>query len=289
MKVYVKCPSTLSRAMFRVANALERWAPDDLVLVEREDDADLLVLHVIGLEALGYRTDQPCAVIQYCTGGGQDLSAWRPLWERARVVWSYYNLFPHLPTGARYVQHFYHAPLGIDTVFRTDFTPRPRDITVLTSGYVNGHGQEAIEEPTLSAQRVNATSAHLGPIPTGLSPNVKVNSKYDLGDSQLASLYRRVKYVAGLRFVEGFELGVVEGLACGARPVVFDRSDNRHWFGDHALYVPECDGEELVARLAQILAEEPRPVSREERRLVLDQFNWRTLVTEFWARVKERV
>jgi len=284
MKVYVKAPAKLSRAMFRVANALERYAPDDVQVVDDLESADLLVHHVIGLEAINYRLDKPCVVLQYCTGGGEDRSAWQPLWSRARVVWSYYDLTRHMPPDAV----FYHAALGIDPVFRPAFVPVPRDFMVMTSGYVNGHGQEAIEEPTLAAQLVGGTPVHLGPPPEGFSQPMNLNLFTAIGDADLATVYRRTKWVAGLRFVEGFELGVVEGLACGARPIVFDRADNRHWFGEHATYVSEESGDSLMNKLAKIFGQEPVPVSADERVTVLAKFNWKTLVSEFWDLVKEK-
>lgn len=281
--------------MFRVANALTRYRPADVEIVEREADADLLVLHVIGLEAVDYRPHQRCAVIQYCLNTTQpgDSEPWHPLWERAALVWSYYDL--HRRTCFPFGRNFYHAPIGIDPVFRAPAREeRLRDITILTSGYVNGRGQEAIQEPHVACQLVpGATAMHLGPIPEGLTRPFKFNYRYDLGDSEVAALYHRCKWVAGLRFVEGFELGVVEGLACGARPIVFDRPDNRYWFEGHAVFVPEnyddrgFDSEELTYRLADIIGRDPAPVTAEERREVLARFHWPTILDGFWRAVKE--
>lgn len=290
MKAYIKAPSRLSAAMFRVANALERYAPDDVQIVQHENEADLLVLHVIGLDAVNYRTDKRCAVMQYC--GGPDngaLSAWAPLWDRAVAVWSYLNLslLPLSPLK------FYRAPLGIDRVFCAPFVERPRDIGVLTMGCVNGSSQEALEEPIRAAQKVGLTTLHVaGPVerPIGFTgPLSFAVTPRNISDPTLARYYRRCKWIAGLRFVEGFELGVIEGLACGARPIVFDRSDNRHWFGEHARYVPECTGDRLTDWLAVIMSQEPPPVTLKERMDVLTRFNWKTLVTKFWNFVKERM
>lgn len=272
--------------MYRVANALEKYAPDDVTIVDREDEADMLVLHVIGLEAVNYRRDKQVAVMQYCTGTGdrtkENMAPWFPLWDRACLVWSYYDLREFIPTN------FYHAPLGIEPLFRQQAAEEvDRKYLVMTSGYVNGMPQEAIEEPTLAAQRLGKQAVHLGKIPVGLTQDLDMNLAHDITDVQLLDLYRKCEWVAGLRYVEGFELGVVEGLAQGARPVVFDRPDNRRWFGPHAFYVPECTGPELTEMLTALFAQASAPVSREERMAVLPQFSWKTLVTEFWHRVKE--
>lgn len=287
MKAYVAAPPKLSRAMKRVANALERYAPADVTIVQDPNAADVLVLHVIGLEAVNYREDKPCAVLQYCVNSAtkEGAAPWHPLWNRALTVWSYYNLAPLMPEDT----DFYYAPMGIDRVFRE---PRPncgRDYLVLTSGYVNGHGQEAIEEPTVAAEQCGGKAIHLGPMPTGITRNVEMNLATDISDVTLASIYRRCQFVTGLRYVEGFEMPAIEGLVNGARPVVFDRAEMRHWYQDSAVYVPECSGLELIDRLTAVFSEDRDPVSNEEREWALARFNWKTLAEGFWNRVKEQM
>lgn len=285
MRVYVKAPPKLSRAMYRVANALERYAPDGIHVVQTPEEADLLVHHVIGSEAIDYKPTKPCAVLQYCVNSAtpEGSAPWRPLWSRARVVWSYYDLTTHMPSDAC----FYYAPLGIDPIFRAQVGNSPRDIGLLTSGYVNGQGQEAIEEPILAARGHGLTTVHLGPLPTGLRILKDIDiTGAGIPDTKLVGLYRRTQRVSGLRYVEGFELGCVEGLACGARPVVFDRPEMRAWFNGHAEFVPE--DEHLEEALARVFAVEPEPVSESERAAVLARFNWKSLVSEFWNLVKER-
>lgn len=285
MRVYVKAPTNMSRAMFRVANALERYAPAGVEIVQDQASADLSVHHVIGLDAVGYRTSQPCAVIQYCVNSAtkEGSAPWHPLWARAKTVWSYYDLAPMMPDGAT----FYYAPMGLDPVFRGAARQafKPRDFGVLTSGYVNGHGQEAIEEPIVAAELIGLSSVHLGPMPTGLTRNVTVNVLHDISDASLVRLYEQCKWVMGLRFVEGFEMPAIEGLACGARPVVFDRPEMRHWYGDHAVYVPECHGDLLIQHLWEVFSTPPVPVSADEHAAVLSAFNWRTITAGFWERV----
>ena len=66
MKVAVNpVPSSLSKAMYRVADALERYAPAGVKIVTK--GADIQVLHVIGNGENVKRITQPkvYAVIQY--------------------------------------------------------------------------------------------------------------------------------------------------------------------------------------------------------------------------------
>ena len=47
MKVYLE-PTTSSRGIMRVRDALVQYAPKDIEIVSNESDADLVVIHVYG-------------------------------------------------------------------------------------------------------------------------------------------------------------------------------------------------------------------------------------------------
>lgn len=283
MKVFLQPPAHLSLAMFRVACALELTAPPDVQIVNHEDKADLLILHVIGPDAINYRADKKCAVMQYCLNtAGTPVTWWQPLWQRAAATWSYYDLTPYA------CPRFYHAPLGVAESFTDEFTPVPRVFGALTSGYVTGPGAEAIEEVTRACAAAGYRSVHLGPRPVGGDPATKYHVTGLIPDAKLAALYHQTRYVSGLRFVEGFELCALEGLACGARPIMFKRTDAK-WFHGHARYVTEQGGENLVRELQDIIAQDPEPVTPEERAVVLAKFNWDTLARGFWNTIMEAV
>jgi len=277
MRVHVEPAFTMSQAMFRVARQLVRYAPSHVKFTQHKNAADFHVLHAIGADAL--EVDEPdFAAIQYCmkTAGGS-LPAWQDWWSRSRVVWSYYGLdTPKL----------YHAPLGVDGDTFV-WSESRRDVGIVTTGYVSGPDAEAIEEVALAASMCGLTTVHLGPdtiqgmevAPTGWT---NVNG---ITDDELAHLYGRARWVSGLRHVEGFELPVLEGLVCGARPIVFDRPEMREWYDGHAMFIPECSGEELVNIIGSVLICPPPPVTEDERREVLEKFNWETIVNNFWKAV----
>lgn len=300
MKVFLGVPHGLSRAMNRVANALEKYRPDWVQIVTNPAQAEFRVLHVIGADAIPFaqKLTVPYAVMQYCTGSAArgDLSAWDSLWNSPLCdqVWSYYNLNPWVLVKDK---RFYHAPLGIDTVFRKLRAESDRDIDLLTSGYVNARGQEAIEPIVDAMHAVNhnygceANCIHLGPQTIeGLHHPPLKATRVSPTDDDLADLYRRTFYVGALRYVEGFEMGAAEGLAGGARPVMFDRDEARRWFDGLAAFVPETDNPEQLTASLEALFEHGNPVvTLEERALALERFNWKTLVPAFWARVKENL
>lgn len=285
MKIYVAPPSHLSRAMFRVAKALERYAPDWVQIVKQQRDADLVVLHVIGLDAQLWKPDTPFAMIQYCDGPQHPYfnpRSWQKMWNDAALVWSYYDLSPYISSLAK----FFYAPMGLDQAFIPEPILTDRKL-VISSGYVNGPGAEAIEEIALAAHNVGLATVHIGPVPTNLTRTLPSSWKYlyDITDAQLASLYAHARWVSGLRFYEGFELPALEGLACGARPILFDRADMRQWYDGHGVFIPECAGISLIQHLITVFQNPPEPVSPQERAHIITRFSWRTIVNDFWKRL----
>jgi hypothetical protein len=314
MKAYVKTPEKLSGAMYRVADALAEHAPDEITIVPVEEWADLVVLHVIGwpetvaeierLEAEGKRY----AIMQYCLRSTQQPNAleWLELWRGAACVWSYYDLdaalvedgfreqtcpwcdeeLPHQGqgTGATdFPRCFYYAPLGADS--RT-FYPRlevGERFAILTSGYVAE--SEAVAECTEAAARAGRKVFHLGPTLDCHGPHVTIRK--GITDDELARVYSRCDYVAGLRRCEGFEMPAAEGMLCGARPICFDRSHYRAWFEDWAWFIPEAEPAVVTDHLEALFRSEPGTLTEEQLEAAREKFNWQTLVRGFWQRILE--
>jgi len=261
--------------MHRVADALERYAPPEIEIVRKPELAALQVLHVIGTNSVEQQVAPHQAIIQYCyrTAGG-DRAFWMKQWKQARAVWSYYALAFDSP-------RFFHAPLGVDGELFRD-SVRVRDIGILSSGYVSHPAAEAIEEVARAAALVGLTTAHVGPENVIEHPPEGWEAYSEIDDSTLVGLYGRARWVSGLRQVEGFELPVIEGLACGARPIVFDRPEMRMWYSGLASFVPQASGELLIEALTDVLREVPRSVSSKEREHVLEEFSWQSIVSRFW-------
>ncbi len=290
MKVYLNPPAGTSLALQRVALALARYAPRGVEVVADPKRADFRIWHALGA---GERTPllataQDHAVIQYClrTTEHPDTRDWLPVWSRAKAVWSYYDLRAAIRAdGAQHLEAtfktFYHAPLGVDgETFRS--RGQLRDYIIGTSGYI------AETEGALEASRAMAAACpglrmfHLGP---DLGLGGHVDHATGLSEAALADRWSRCVYVAGLRVVEGFEFPALEGLACGARPILYDKPHYRHWYGDHAVYVQEpapFDSMAVQAALEQLLPFAPKAVSREERQAVLERFDWARIVRGFW-------
>ena len=286
MRVYLAPePKGLSQAMYRVARGLASNIPGGVEVVDNPNgDIDLQVLHVIGVEPEKHliSPDIPFAMIQYCHGSAKAKERFRGTWDRARMVWSYYNMKETVaPTP------FYFAPLGIDKCFGNEFAfshfAEYRDVGVMTSGYVDGEGAEAISAVAQAAHRAGISCVHLGlkQKQFGELPGEWSNVN-GVTDKELAYLYSRCKWVSGLRYIEGFELPVIEGLGCGARPIVFDRENMRHWYDGVAEFVRETGHDELVENLYQLFKKEPRPVDAEDYSYLLETFDWGKIAEGFW-------
>lgn len=298
MRVYVQAPAKLSRAMHRVANALEEEAPEHgFELVSATEDAELVVLHVIGypetvkaveeLKAAGKRY----AILQYCLRSTQRprVPDWLELWRGSVGVWSYYNLEALAAEDDVELDGvpFYFAPLGADArIFNLaggelEVPPPPRFV-ITTSGYVAA--SEGVKEAAAAARRAGRRMYHLGP---DLKLGAHVSRGLGITDHMLTKIYRRSDYVAGLRRAEGFELPAAEGLLCGARPICFDRPHYRDHYGRWAYFVAEASPAELEEELLALFECEPEPLTEDELLEARRYFSWSRVCSGFYRHILE--
>lgn len=291
MRVFLRpYPTALSRALTRVADALEQHAPPGVTIVARREEADLVIHHVIGKGSLAdiqadVDAGRRYAMIQYCVKSSDmpEPLDWLPYWQRAALTWSYYDLAQWDEYGDN-TFNFYHAPLGVDrSVFKLPVPQPERDYLLATTGYVAE--SESLRECAEAVKRAGGRMIHLGPKTLNLGAHVD----YALGitDAEWAALLGRSRFVAGLRRIEGFEFPVIEGLACGAWPIVFDQPHYRQWFGHFAHTVPEGDAGAVTHALETIFragccGEVPTTGAIDG---YLERFDWPTICAGFWGRL----
>lgn len=293
MKVFAELPPGLSKAMERIVAALKNHAPYETVkFVRKEEDADLVIVHVIGYpettEAVKRikSNGQEYVIVQYCMRSTQrpNTGDWIDIWQHAQLVWSYYDLKELMredgadPKWDWNIQ-FYLSPLGADPVFGATKPTEVKMYTMLTSGYVAE--SEAVNEVTKAIKTIGGRHFHLGPRDAAPEANA-----WGLGisDTALADVYSRCCWVAGLRRCEGFEMPAAEGLVCGARPIMFDAVHYRRWFGEFAEFIPEGSFDEVVDALLGIFGEGCRLVSENERQAAIARFDWKPIIAGFWER-----
>lgn len=275
-------------AMRRVVSALAEYAPSGVEIVDKQSKADFVVLHVIGrrdrmLRMMAYisRCQQHYAVIQYALRSTKapDTSDWLPIWRNAKLVWSYYDLKAWCAEDRTpFDFNFYHAPLGVDTrTFGIREPASARNYIIGTSG--RSAVTESVREAVHATKRVKGMMFHLGP---ELRKGDDIVCLQDIDDSELAFLLNQCVFVAGLRRTEGFELMAAEGVLCGARPILFDRTHYYQWHRQWGIFIPEGSRPEVIDSLERIFRQGTIPITEGERQAAAELFNWETIMEGFW-------
>lgn len=294
MKVYLK-PDVDSRGINRVYDALVKYKPANVEVVDDPTLADFEVIHVWGrhdrverrIERL-LAQGKSYAMIQYSIRSTRNPSThdWVDMWRKSKVVWSYYDL-NELAHEDRNISNFpfYYAPLGVDTevfnVFKYQGTPIYPQYVVHASS--QGYLVESARECVLATKIVGKKMFYSGQ-ELNMGPNIVC--KTGLTDKELAEVYSQCQFVSGLRRVEGFELPVIEGFACGARPIVFDKPHYRHWFDGLAEFIPESSREDVINNLVglfgHIIRVNPDYNPTVVNQICEERFNWSKIIKGFY-------
>ncbi|HET7099048.1 MAG TPA: hypothetical protein VFI61_02350 [Patescibacteria group bacterium] len=289
MKVYSES-SRDDIAISRIINAVKKYAPDGVEFVKGDEEADLIILYVYGFRRhTRYNTERlhkagkKYAIVQLCVRSTPNPKTedWLPIWEKAEVVWSYYDL-PELcredgnPTNF----NFYYAPLGVDSaVFKE--TKSERKFIVASTGSGSRFSLECKNE-VISAASGLGTIFQLG---VG-EDSSSISYSNNMDDSALATYYSQCKFVSGLHKIEGFELPVIEGILCGARPICFDTPNFRHWFDGLAEFIPQ--DRNISENIRGIFTKGAKQVSDDEKVYVKNHFDWKAITGGFWKMLEKK-
>jgi hypothetical protein len=284
MIVYAEVsPPWMGRVMHRINGEFKRHAPAGVRFTTVPGSADVQVLDVIGS---GFVEEVRCKrfVLQvqgFLPGWSPERDFWLDWFTRAELVVSFNDL-PEILKSDDF--NFLRMPWGVDPGVFYPRQHRKRSACIFTSGY--DPALEAILECREAARQANQPMIHLGPVlPTLDEPGIVVVN--GISDDELAGWYSEAHRVSGLRRGAGLELPALEGLACGARPVLFDTPEYRYWYGGHAEYVAEGTFDEVRDAVLALMRTTPRPVSDGERREFLSRFSWQEIMRTYWARIKE--
>ncbi|KKR11484.1 MAG: hypothetical protein UT40_C0035G0007 [Candidatus Woesebacteria bacterium GW2011_GWA1_39_21b] len=284
MRIYIEnfLPDS---AISRITNALKKYTPSNLTVVEESDGADLIVVCAYGHRRTmrDYTNrliskNKKFAIIQLSIRSTPNPKTedWLPIWEKAAITWSYYNL-PELcqQDGNRSNFKFYWAPLGVDAdIFKE--TKAERGFIIAGTGTGKRWNRECKNEILAAARAVNKPVFQLG---SGESSK-EIFYSNGMDDVTLTKYYSQCEFVSGLRRIEGFELPVIEGLLCGARPICFDKPHYRKWFNEFAEFIPEDN--QRTDNLIKLFQKGAKPVSESEKAYVKKNFSWKKICSEFW-------
>jgi hypothetical protein len=276
IKVYAELPFE-NFAMQRIVDAFKKYSPRSIEFVSSENEADLVIIYAYGHRRKHWwraerllSEGKKYAVVQLAirstrNPGTQD---WLQLWNHAQLVWSYYDLTQLLlEDNITKIDNFYYAPLGVDSeVFKDLGVDR-----IYTIANLNNR-DECVNEVK------EAAYGYVFQLGRGIN------------EDELVYGYNQSKFVSGLRRKEGFELPVIEGLLCGAKPIVFDRPETRQWFDGLALFINEGSHKEVVNELRAVFSGTIRSFPNQwptdkDKELVKQRFNWDTIIKGFWERI----
>lgn len=264
MNVFIEpLPNADTRGNRRIYAALQKYLPLG-VCESSYRSADLVVFYVCGrhdqlqkrIAELGARRYAMIHIALESTRNPNPTD-WLDMWHGASVVWSYYKL----P-----LENYYHAPLAADPELFHTLRDSERKYLIMTNG--STERDESLQEIREAADRVNEMIVHVN----GIS------------DAELRWVYNQCRFVNALRRKDGFELPAVEGLLCGARPIMYDTPNYRQWFDGLAEFIPEEEYSKVVLNLVELFHREYRPVSLTERLETLRRFDWSRVITGFWSR-----
>lgn len=271
-------PATVGRCMYRVSDALKKYAPEGVSFTQNPREADLQILQSWCPDCTAFKYVPRYAVI-YHAGifNWENAASQMRLADEAVLVASWLPL-----TRASLAPKFMPMPLGADEEV---FYPMasPKGYTALTTGYVAE--TEAIWEVYLAARQVGGDVAHVG----GLgSPGGGFFRYENVSDDTMRQLYNSSRFVSALRRGEGYEMPGVEALFCGVRPIIFDRPD-QDWFRPYSITIREGSFDTVYNQLVRVFSDEPEPISPEERAEIVGLLSWEAIARRFWARLLETI
>jgi len=272
-------------AFTRISEAFRKYSPENIVWVPNWEDSDIFIIHVVGEgEVPVLEREHPNKVIvQHCYWTAQiDRVDYIPFWKEAKLVISFHKLTDYTDESF----NFHYMPWGADPDIFTYTNRDIRTVDVLTTGYIAK--DECIDKLYEAAVKADKIVHHTG-------RNFVEQFGWDTGHYRhlrfmpilaLAGLLNYTKYTSCLRLVEGFELLGVEGLFCGARPIVFDLPTYSAYKG-FAYFVNHED--DIVEQLVHILSQEPEPITDSEYEQILKTFSWKVLVPKMFSRILEEI
>jgi len=284
MKIFVET-FRFDHAMYRIRDAIKKHLPRDYKYVKTKEEADLVVVIAYGHKSvirkyiewlLAHKKKYILLQLNLKITNDPTASGWMPLWQSAEYVWSYFDLLKICEEEeVEPLFKFYHSPLGVDgNVFKE--VPSKRIYKIASSGNGRGWSKECKNQIIKATEGTDWKIFNLG-----LGENTdKIIYSNDMPDEKLVKFYSQCEFVSGLRKVEGFELPIIEGILCGARPICFDTPNFRQWFDGIAEFIPEDNN--TSEHLRKLFEKGARPVEQVEKDYVRAKFDWQMILRLLW-------
>lgn len=265
-------------AFKKITNAFRKHSPEWVEWVSSPHEADIYIVHVVG-EGEKPELDREVKnkiIVQQCYFTAQlERVDYTKYWERALLTVSFHDLRSYTDKDFRFLR----LPWGADETVFVNKKRTGRFIDIFCTGHVPQ--DECLDKVFEAVKRANKKMAHTG---RNLCYDTKHYRYLDfLPETTLADMLNFSKYISCLRLIEGFEILGIEGLFCGARPIIFDLP-TYDLYRKHAITI--SSKEDVVEQLVEVLNTAPEPVSDEERVELVATFSWKSIITKFFDSVK---
>lgn len=296
MKICFQTQLHLGFVMHRIEESIKACTPDWVEWVDDWENADLEIVHMIGLGEIKDIHSDPLekdkikpkiknyVVLFHCfDAAGVHIPQWETIFKKANMVYSFHPLDKIYP---KLKMNFVLGPWGVNPKTFYDMGMK-KIYEIFNTGYVSG--SEAIYESYLAARAVGGASVHVGgsinnEVHDTPDPKYYVR-KENISDFEMNLSYNQSKYVCGLRRNEGFELPVIEGALAGCRPICFNNPYYTRWFKDLAIFIPEDNN--VKENLIKIFKSKYKPVAKEEQKKIIEQFSWETVSKLIFDNIKK--
>lgn len=280
MKLFEYINPKWGKAFKRISDAFHKYSPSWIEWVQREEDCNVLLVHVVGgEEAIILEKVIPKIIIQHCYFSAEyERYDWPKYWEQAILTVSFHNL----PEYTERKFSFYGMPWGAEVEQFFRIPSIEKDISIFSTGHVAE--TECIDKVFEACKTLKTIMFHTG-------HNFNWNTQYYkhleyIDNVPFNYLLNRCKYVSALRLVEGFELTAIEGLFCEARPIIPNES-TYNWYRNYAYTIDTS--KDIVEQLMVILNTSPKPILEEEKKEIISTFSWKTIMEGFYKELETKL
>ena len=275
IKIYEYQNKNLGMAFKRISKALHDYSPPDIKWTDYAGSASIILVHVVGggevpiMENV-LESGRKLLIIQHVvkTGG---VYPWNEYFKQAILSVSFHDLASYYPKD-RF--NSYSTPWGYDP---KEFSriEMPKKRKVLGTGYVAD--TECLDKLYQACLNTDNIMYHTG-------KDFEFGKNYYhlpwLNDVGFNEMLNSVQYTSCLRDIEGFEMMGVEGLVCGAVPIV-PALDTYRWYRKHGIFVDMHS--DITKQLEDILVLTPTPPDEDELEEIHQKFSWECIVPKIFA------
>lgn len=272
-------------ALHRCQKAIEFYVsqhPEKYKITKNWKEADLIISQVIGpgeIAALNGNYHKS-VFLQHChKTASPDTIDYPSVWQQVKLVAS----FNDLASNTDKAFNFLHMPLGADPAVFDLFNHKgKRENLVFATGHIAE--TELLHLLYEAVQKNQKIMQHTGENFKWDAKHYKFNSY--MSDSELVKFLNNTQFVFCMRDIEGFEMLGIEGLFCGAVPIV-PNIKSYDWYREWAYTVDvNTTPEAIVKQISDILSGEVA-VPKFDIGEIKNRFSWNTILSTFFSRIEE--